>query len=1158
MTINLTVNSVGRDTTYIAICNADAPYEWLVHNKIHNLTETGLYSDTVPNSKCFDVSFLDLIVYPDNDIRIEDAGCEPITIDFGGTKTFYAGIIGDTIYKDTIHVVTPQHCEYDSILYLQVFKSYHYNEKTTISDKDEFVWHDGNHGVLPVGQHTFELTKKTIQGCDSIYTCTVTVQQSFANTTNIDLCFGEEYQWNGHLKDTIIRNLPVGEHTIIDANKTIEGQDSTYTLVVNVHERYERTIDKIEVCQDKVPYRWQLSDSKKGTFDKIIYIPSNLAFPFDTICTDTLHTLFGCDSIVHLPLRILPTYVEDINVTVCESEMPFTWSLTDNTGKHEKVIELPQQQAGIGWKYSDVYALQTSNAVGCDSIIRLNLTVIPTVTYEHYLTICQEQTPFSDFGNHDLSVNTSGTYTVKINQKSIQYGCDSIEVLHLTVIDKIITPLHIDICNKNLPYIHPTEVNKLKPIYSSGLYRDTLKNVLGCDSILELTVSVHQEYEKTLNIDICDNEYFDFNDSIFSGEPGFYHYDKLLYSIYGCDSLVHLNLTIHPTYLFVTDTAVCFGADGYKWRGKTYNETGIYYDSLTTTTYGCDSVYMLRLYVKPAYRYNIFNTICDNETLYHLAETKMVVWEPGMAIPNNELGDYIELYATTPEGCDSTYLYHLTINPTYDITDKSDSICSNETYHWHGGTYQLSLGWNHLDTIFTTINGCDSAFHVDVFVKQSYYFIDYMTICDNETYLWREHEYGKLTEGIHTFYDRFTTVYGCDSIYELQLTVLPTYFTLTEDSICVDESYDFHGRELREAGFYYDSLLTVNGCDSVFHLYLTVNDTTSEYITDSICEGESITIYGKTYDSSGHYNDTILNQWGCKHYVTLDLDVIEYTIPSIWADSICADNDAYELYLSYSGEDPIEFSLYYNDFGHSQGFEDIVHGTIDNVDTLVIAMPLRNNDRTQYPRPEHYPIDLYVFNPYCQDSIRQHTSTDIILSYPSWVTEQRFRDVIAILSTAYNGGYTFDTYQWYKDGEALIGETHEYLYLPQELIVDTAEYYVRLTRPGELESYQTCPITIFYDAVDTIAPALDYLSVVPTFVVSGHPVVNILTHGKDGIYKIYSCDGLRYIQGGRFTAGDKNAFEVTIPDEVGCYLFVLHSDDSTYEPDRHIRVIVGP
>ena len=63
--------------------------------------------------------------------------------------------------------------------------------------------------------------------------------------------------------------------------------------------------------------------------------------------------------------------------------------------------------------------------------------------------------------------------------------------------------------------------------------------------------------------------------------------------IHGCDSNVYLNLTINQESYKEVSISTC---STYFWNGTTYDQSGIYYDTLTNI-YGCDSVVKLSLNV---------------------------------------------------------------------------------------------------------------------------------------------------------------------------------------------------------------------------------------------------------------------------------------------------------------------------------------------------------------------------------------------------------------------------------------------------------------------------------------------------------------------------------------------------------------------------------
>lgn len=93
---------------------------------------------------------------------------------------------------------------------------------------------------------------------------------------------------------------------------------------------------------------------------------------------------------------------------------------------------------------------------------------------------------------------------------------------------------------------------------------------------------------------------------------------------------------------------------------------------------------------------------------------------------------------------------------------------------------------------------------------------------------------------------------------------------------------------------------------------------------------------------------------------------------------------------------------------------------------------------------------------------------DLIFLYPSSVIEQRWNDVMTILTYDYNGGYNFTSFQWYKNGEILNGENHSYLHSPIEI---GAEYSALLTDNTGLQ-LMTCPLVACEHTDITIYPTI--------------------------------------------------------------------------------------
>jgi len=128
----------------------------------------------------------------------------------------------------------------------------------------------------------------------------------------------------------------------------------------------------------------------------------------------------------------------------------------------------------------------------------------------------------------------------------------------------------------------------------SGVYSIYLE-VDGCYSdTVSAEIVVNESYDILLIDTICSNETFVFGPNALN-ESG--TYIQNLQSIAGCDSIVQLDLTVNPSYSFTIDTSLCQG-ESITFEGLTMNESGSYPFNLFTTL-GCDSIITFELIVYP-------------------------------------------------------------------------------------------------------------------------------------------------------------------------------------------------------------------------------------------------------------------------------------------------------------------------------------------------------------------------------------------------------------------------------------------------------------------------------------------------------------------------------------------------------------------------------
>ncbi|HOZ30108.1 MAG TPA: T9SS type A sorting domain-containing protein, partial [Bacteroidales bacterium] len=243
----------------------------------------------------------------------------------------------------------------------------------------------------------------------------------------------------------------------------------------------------------------------------------------------------------------------------------------------------------------------------------------------------------------------------------------------------------------------------------------------------------------------------------------------------------------------------------------------------------------------------------------------------------------------TVNSCDSVYILNLTVNPVYEFVE-NHGICSGDTYTWRENEY--SVEGIYYDSLLT-VNSCDSVYILNLTVHPVYEFEEDATICDGDTYIWRENEYS--VEGI--YYDSLQTEYSCDSVYILNLSVYPVYEFEEDESICQGDIYTWRGDEYTEEGTYYDNLQTVNSCDSIYILNLSIKEVFSENVNAEICSGEVYILGSQTLDETGEYTETFVAINGCDSVVTVNLSVFIVDVGITYEDDILSannDNGSYQ------------------------------------------------------------------------------------------------------------------------------------------------------------------------------------------------------------------------------------------------------------------------
>jgi len=396
------------------------------------------------------------------------------------------------------------------------------------------------------------------------------------------------------------------------------------------------------------------------------------------------------------------------------------------------------------------------------------------------------------------------------------------------------------------------------------------------------------EYNKS----ICEGESISFQGEEFT-ETGSYEFTYE--SQTGCDSILVLNLTVHPVYNIQLNEVICLG-ETYTVGATKYSESGSYTQYLTSQ-YGCDSTVTLSLEVVEPVEVEVNQSICEGDS-----------YEVG-GIKYSETGTYTN-QLTSSVGCDSTVILNLTVHALSD-TLLVKNICSNDSIMiGDSAYYETGIYTN----ILTNRFGCDSVVTLDLTVNPSYTKVFTDTICEGDS-VWFD---GLAYSESGTFINAYSTQIGCDSSRILNLTVNPVHDTLLSVSLCEGDSIKVGNSYYSETGVYVENLSNQFGCDSIVTLDLVVNPVNETVLDTMICEGDSIVIGTSVYKSTGSYTDVLSNRFGCDSTVYLTLTVNPTQAVDIHED-IC-DGSVFNLgTMQYS-----ESGIYTYTFNNQYGCDSIV------------------------------------------------------------------------------------------------------------------------------------------------------------------------------------------------------------------------------------------
>ena len=205
--------------------------------------------------------------------------------------------------------------------------------------------------------------------------------------------------------------------------------------------------------------------------------------------------------------------------------------------------------------------------------------------------------------------------------------------------------------------------------YETGQYNFNYTNVFGCDSTINLNLTINKSSFTSQVLNFCDS--YEWNNQTYTNSGT---YSFATQNIYGCDSISEINLNIYESYINEIDTSSC---NSFTFRNQEFSTSGVY----TFNDYsvnGCDSLNILNLNIleKPYVDIIINNIPCQDDSI---TPFEVLFKNKGVKPFNFKLFKEDSLINTYNSYNDvDTFIFNK--SGLFSIRELQDSMCINENF----------------------------------------------------------------------------------------------------------------------------------------------------------------------------------------------------------------------------------------------------------------------------------------------------------------------------------------------------------------------------------------------------------------------------------------------------------------------------------------------
>ena len=553
----------------------------------------------------------------------------------------------------------------------------------------------------------------------------------------------------------------------------------------------------------------------------------------------------GCYQNLVIDLTVNDTLRDTLRATICAG------TVLDTNG-HLGCVPLsgsnypPYYLTGVYTQYL------RDPATGCYQNLVIDLTVNDTIRDTIRRTICAGAV----LDTNGVQYSRTGFYSQFLRDATT--GCFKRLYIDLTVNDTIRDTVYRSICAGSV-----FDTNGMQYAYT-GFYTQLNRDpVSGCYTRLYIDLNVNDTLRDTIRRTICAGAPFDTNGHLgcmpVNGRnyPPYYlpgEYKQYLRdTVNGCYRDLVIYVDVNDTLRDTLRRTICAG-DAVDTNGRHYSRTGFYTQLNRDPVTECFSRLFIDLTVRDTIRDTVHRTLCAG-----------AVFDTN-GFQYSRTGFYSQLNRDPINSCYSRLNIDIFVNDTVRDTINR-TFCAGGMLDTNGQQYTTTGVYRQY--LRNSRTGCRSNLVINLTVNDTFRNVINQELCAGKTF---EHG-GQSYNRTGSFLQQRRTVHGCDSVTEIHIVVNDTLRDTLHHVMCAGQTLDLNGQTFTTTGRYRQKLRTPEGCDSILHIDLIVNDTLRDTLYYIICVGKSVDVNGHTYSRKGWYRQVLQSINGCDSIISINVRI---------------------------------------------------------------------------------------------------------------------------------------------------------------------------------------------------------------------------------------------------------------------------------------------